>query len=264
MSQVRTIFLIAGNTITGVLRGVVLNVLLVLAALLIVGATATTSSSYQEGEMRRLLVDSGLAVITVLGAMITILTGFTMIPKEVESRTIYPVLAKPTSRWQFVIGKFLGATGISGLTVGMLSILFFGVYYFKLHEFDPRLLMAVVMIFAMLTVLSALIIFFSTFMSWIGTIIASLVIWFGGSYSQYLNDMANYHTQGAAGIITQAIQKLLPNFQAMDMRYAIVTQELQKIDTALIMDYLRPLGNGGLYLVIALVLAILIFNYREL
>lgn len=260
MSSVRSIFLIAGNTVTGVLRGVVLNVLLVLAALLIIASMST--SVLEPGEMRRMLVDSGLAVITVLGAMIAILTGFTMIPNEIEHRTIYPVLAKPVGRWQFLLGKFAGAAGINAITVGLLSVLFFVVYYMKMHEFDTRLLPAVLMIFAMLVVLSSLIIFFSTFMSWIGTIIVSMVVWFVGSYSQFLWDLAQDHGgSDLSSKIFQVVQKLMPNFQAMDLRYAIVQQDLLTIEYQRI---LAPLGNGMIYLALALALAILIFNYREL
>lgn len=261
MSQIRPIFLMAGNTITGVLRGVVLNVLLVLAALMIIGSMST--SAFEDAQMRRMLVDSGLAVITVLGAMIAILTGFTMIPREIETRTVYPLFAKPVGRWQFVIGKFLGAAGVNGITVGLLSILFFLVYFIKMREFDLRLVLAVAMIYGMLIVLSGLIIFFSTFMSWIGTIIVSMVIWFIGSYSQFLWDMSTAHDSGFSSVIFKGVQKLLPNFQAMDLRYAIVTQELPLASFTPTMIF-APLGSGALYLVIALALAILIFNYREL
>lgn len=260
MSQIRPIFLIAGNTITGVLRGVVLNVLLVLGALLLL--LAMSSGAVSQMEMRRTLIDSGLAVITILGAVITILTGFMMIPGEIENRTLYPVLSKPVHRWQFVIGKYMGAVGISGITVSLLSVLFFLAYFWKIHRFDIRLVYAVLMIFAMLMVLSALIIFFSTFMSWIGTIIASMVIWFMSSYSQFLFDMSQGDESSAFQKSMMAIvQKLLPNFQAMDLRYDIVQLETLQFTAKRI---LLPIGDASIYAVIALLLAVLIFKYREL
>ena len=57
------------------------------------------------------------------------------------------------------------------------------------------------------------------------------------------------------------MQKLIPNFQSMDLRYDIVQMEVVKFEA---MRILLPLGNGAIFLVIALALAILIFNYREL
>jgi len=259
MSLFRPIFLIAGNTVTGILRGVVLNVLLVMAALLIVASMST--SAFEPAQVRRMLIDSGLAGITIMGAVIAILTGFTMIPNEVDNRTVYPVLSKPVQRWQFVLGKFCGAVGINAITVGLLSVLFFLLFWLKIKLFDTRLVMAVVMIFAMTVVLSALIIFFSTFMSWIGTIIVSMVVWFVGSYSQFLWDLSSSHAQGISNVPFLLVQKLLPNFQAMDLRYAIVTENVLKFDAH---QVLLPLGNSALYMVVALALATLIFNYREL
>lgn len=259
MSRIRPIFLIAGNTITGILRGVVLNVMLVLAALLIIASMST--SAFEPAQVRRMLIDSGLAGITMMGAVIAILTGFTMIPREIESRTLYPVLTKPVQRWQFVIGKFLGASGVNGIAIGLLSVLFFAVFYLKKHTFDWRLAVAVIMIYAMMVVLSAMIIFFSTFMSWIGTIIVSMVVWFIGCYSQFLWDLASAHNTGVSNSMFLIVQKLLPNFQSMDLRYDIVQMDVVTFEARRILE---PLGSAGLYLVIALALAILIFNYREL
>ena len=260
LASLRNIFLVAGNTITGVLRGVVLNVLLVLAALMII-ASCWTSMDPKGGH--EVLIDSGLAGITVLGALIAILTGFTLIPNEVEGRTLYPVLSKPVRRWQFVLGKFIGAAGVNGITVGLLSVLLFVLFMVKFNgQFDSRMIMASVMIFAMLTVLSALIIFLSTFMSWIGTIIVSMVIWLFGNYSQFIHDLAvGQERSWFSTTSMEILQKLLPNFQAMDLRYAIVQQKVVNFDA---LEVGKALGNGGLYLVIALALAVLIFNYREL
>ena len=260
MAQIRTIFLIAGNTVTGVLRGVVLNVLLVLAALMILAATST--STFEQGQARPMLVDSGLAFITVMGAMIAILTGFILIPREIETRTLYPLISKPVRRWQFVLGKFLGAIGINGITVGLLAILFFGVFFLKFKTFDGNLLLAVVMIYAMLVVLSGLILFFSTFMSWIGTIIVSMVVWFISSYSLFLRDLSNSHGDAPmfSKVMFQVVQKLLPNFQAMDLRMHLIQNGGIPIELRQLLD---PLAGNLLYLVIALALAILIFNYRE-
>ena len=148
-----------------------------------------------------MMIDSGLAGITIMGAVIAILTGFTIIPREVESRTVYPVISKPVQRWQFVLGTFGGAILTNAMTIAMLSVLFFIGFWFKNHRlFDGRLVPAVLMIFAMTVVLSALIIFFSTFMSWIGTIIVSMVVWFIGSYSVFLWDLAMQRSKGVANL----------------------------------------------------------------
>ncbi len=267
MSNVRPIFLIAGNTITGILRGVVLNVLMALALVMILAAMSPSAAGDSPIQIRKTLVDSALAGITVLGAMIAILTGFTMIPGEIESRTIYPVLAKPVRRWQFLLGKYLGAVGINAIVVGLLSIIFFVYYYYMQHSFDGRLPIACFMIFSMLVILSAIIIFLSTFMSWIGTIIVSMIIWLTASYSQFFYDLAaNDHAakNEISKYAFQFVQKILPNFQSMDMR-DIIVNNITSASAGSIepMQWLFPLGVNCIYGIVALAMAILIFNYRE-
>jgi hypothetical protein len=120
----------------------------------------------------------------------------------------------------------------------------------------------VLMILAILYVLSALIIFFSTFMSWIGTIIVSMVIWFLGSYSMFLKDLAESHgSTGPSSVVFNIVQKLLPDFQSMDLRYVLMSKDFVNYHSQQI---LPPLGSASLFIVIALALAILIFNYREM
>ena len=89
-----------------------------------------------------------------------------------------------------------------------------------------------------------------------------MVVWFIGSYSQFLFDLTYEHAGSSfSSKMFLFIQKLLPNFQAMDLRYDIVQLEVLRFEPTRI---LLPLGSGAIYIVIALVLAILIFNYREL
>jgi len=262
MDKLRGIFLIAGNTVTGVMRGVILNVLLILAVILIL--VSMTSNAFDPTEIRYMLMDSGLAIISVLGAIIAILTGFNMIPNEIENRTIYPVLAKPIARWQYVTGKFFGAVGINLITTALLSFLFFLVYIYRApgHVFDMRLIPAIIMIFVVLCTLSAIIIFLSTFMSWIGTIIVTACIWFAGNYSQFLYDMAENGGNAFSNAALKVVHQLLPNFQAMDLRYQIVQEQVSKITFDMVAQPLFV--QGLLYIIICLMLAIIIFNYREL
>jgi hypothetical protein len=123
-------------------------------------------------------------------------------------------------------------------------------------------------------VLSAMIIALSTFMSWIGTIIVSMCIWLMGSFSQFLAAIAERSETGLAFTISKftilGVQKALPNFQSMDLRgylneNDVLTCQVFLTDKAVLMNHiLLPLGGGVAYVVVALAVAILIFNYREL
>jgi ABC-type transport system involved in multi-copper enzyme maturation permease subunit len=54
-----------------------------------------------------------------------------MIPNEIERRTIYTILSKPVQRWQFLVGKYLGAVFALALMMGMMSAVMLAVFYFQ-------------------------------------------------------------------------------------------------------------------------------------
>ena len=44
----------------------------------------------------------------VFGTLIAIFIGVGLVSKEIERRSLYPLLAKPLSRDEFFLGKFVG------------------------------------------------------------------------------------------------------------------------------------------------------------
>ncbi len=60
------------------------------------------------GEDVKILTDSGLTTIMVLGIIFAVWTASTSVSDEIEGKTALTMLSKPVSRRQFVLGKFLG------------------------------------------------------------------------------------------------------------------------------------------------------------
>jgi len=69
--------------------------------------------------------EMSLKVMSVATIITVIVLAAIQLPREFESRTIYTVLAKPISRLEFVLGKFLGVivAGIFCLSLFMLVFL---------------------------------------------------------------------------------------------------------------------------------------------
>lgn len=68
--------------------------------------------------------------VTVLGAFSTILAVMVstrVLPEEIQNRTLYPLLARPVTRLDLLIGKFLGAVLVSWIGFALLSVLMSGV-----------------------------------------------------------------------------------------------------------------------------------------
>ncbi len=99
-------------------------VLFILTALLtlLMGSMNFLSDDRTVGYLKELC----LLLIWISSLVIAITTTARQIPSERESRTLFPLLAKPVTRGQVVLGKFLGCWLACGLCL-VVFYLFFGV-----------------------------------------------------------------------------------------------------------------------------------------
>lgn len=98
-------------------------VLFVLTALitLVMGSV----NFFQQDNVVRYLKEICLFLIWVSSLVITVATTARQVPAEREHRTLFPLLAKPISRSQFLLGKFFGCWLAAGLAL-ILFYAFFG------------------------------------------------------------------------------------------------------------------------------------------
>lgn len=119
------------NTVWALAKVVVLEmvrrkdfyVLFILTVLLT--ATAGSVNLFNDRGIVRYLKEICLLLIWVSGLVIAITCTARQIPAEREHRTIFPLLAKPVTRAQFLLGKFLGCWLATGLALAIFY-LFFG------------------------------------------------------------------------------------------------------------------------------------------
>lgn len=122
----------AAWTNIGAIAGVVLKelyrrkdfyVLFVLTGLitLIMGSVTV----FDQANIARYLKEICLFLIWASSLVITILSTARQLPAEREQRTLFPLLAKPVTRHQLVVGKFLGCWTATGAAL-FLFYLFFG------------------------------------------------------------------------------------------------------------------------------------------
>ena len=119
-----TVFALAGVVIKELYRRKDFYVLFVLTALitLLMGSM----NFFHDTNIVRILKDVCLLLIWISALVIAIGTTARQIPAERENRTIFPLLAKPVSRGQVVLGKFAGCWLACGLTLVVFYV-FFGV-----------------------------------------------------------------------------------------------------------------------------------------
>jgi Cu-processing system permease protein len=57
---------------------------------------------------QRVVADLGAASISFYGVLTAIVLGSTSLYRELEHRTVFPILSRPIRRWEYLVGKYLG------------------------------------------------------------------------------------------------------------------------------------------------------------
>jgi len=117
-----TVAAIAGVVIKELYRRKDFYVLLVLTG--VITALLGSINFFNDSNIVRYLKEICLLLIWISSLVICITTAARQIPAERESRTIFPLLAKPVTRWQVVVGKFLGCWIACGIALVMFYLFF--------------------------------------------------------------------------------------------------------------------------------------------
>jgi len=113
------VFAISYNTYREAVRARILHGLLGLAVgtcgyALVVGAYALRNQN-------RVVADLGAASVSLYATVVAIMLGATSLYRELELKTIFPILARPIARGEYLVGKFLGTLLTLGAFVAINS-----------------------------------------------------------------------------------------------------------------------------------------------
>jgi Cu-processing system permease protein len=120
--RMNVIFAVAGVVIKEMYRRKDFYVLLILTV--VITLLMGSIKFFDDDKIARYLKEICLMLIWVSSLVIAISTIARQLPMEKESRTIFPLLAKPISRSQLVAGKFLGCWLACGLALLCFYVFF--------------------------------------------------------------------------------------------------------------------------------------------
>lgn len=127
------IFAIATNTFKEAVRNRILYVILFFS-LIMIGASGVVSD-LTIAERGRIIKDLGFMAINLFGIAIAVLVGVSLVFNELDKRTIYTIVSKPISRWQFLLGKYFGLLMTIYVNVLIMTIMFlFILHYYAAIE----------------------------------------------------------------------------------------------------------------------------------
>jgi ABC-type transport system involved in multi-copper enzyme maturation permease subunit len=120
----RNIFAVAGIVIKELYRRKDFYVLFIVTMLICL--VMASVNIFNDDKIVRYLKELCLLLVWISSLVIAITTTARQIPAERENRTLLPLLAKPLSRVQLLLGKFIGCWIACGLTL-LCFYAFFGV-----------------------------------------------------------------------------------------------------------------------------------------
>ena len=160
--------------------------------------------------------DLAVTVLGLFSTIVAVLTASRQLPDEIRNRTLYPLLARPISRFDLLMGKFLGsvmATWIGFLSLAALT----GVALVIFHvQFEWVMLQYLVLKMMGLVILCAVTITFSAYMTPQAAATMSFVTAFGCFTFVRGLDMASHGASQNMKMLFQFINDLLPQYMLFD------------------------------------------------
>lgn len=283
------IWSIAKTTIGDALRKKVLQIFLVVGMGLIVislSFSQTLEFSTREGASTDLMLikSFGLGLMAIAGWLIALVMGVQLIPQEIERKTIYTILSKPVKRYEFIIGKFLGALLTLAINIGLMGLVFMiviilkakgaeipqastaadlhNVGTYKIDIFDPNMIWGIVMIYLQFMILSSVVLMFSVFLTQTVNFFMGLGVYIVGLLGTMTETFMN--SESASPILKAfywVMHYIIPNFDKFNVTNTLLHPEKHITNMA---SYTLWNGAYGLvYVLIMMVLAVIIFEKKE-
>ncbi len=252
---------------------------------------STLFTFMQEGEQKKFLMDYGIGFTVILTLITAIFLGTSLIPPEIERRTIFTILSKPVTRLEFLIGKYLGLLLVLAFNLLFMTLVFLLAYSYFVYSkegglanalaadnagvsrrglgFDDiNLAKAMFLHFGTLSIMAALAMVLSQFTTGITAIILSFVVYFLGQSAPYWERLT-----GGTGALSSAAQPLLgpgltgfvnfiffflPHLDRFDVRQRLIN------DAPVAANYiLKAASSGAIYAAVLLTIAYFAFSERE-
>ncbi|HWL54734.1 MAG TPA: ABC transporter permease subunit [Chthoniobacteraceae bacterium] len=280
---------IARNTLLELIRLKVFYFLLIFALVLIGSSAFMIQFSFQE--QFQVLKDVSLGAMSIFTWLLAVLATAMLLPKDIEDRTLYTILAKPVPRFEYLLGKLIGVLVLLALSTLIMGALFAIVLYarqeiviaetlrgggmeggqeqvdamireIKASTFTWSLIPGVIAIYLKAALFAALTLLISTFAtSWIFTIVTSVAIYFIGHIQSVARDywLADQGGTVLTKVFLALVSLLFPDLQLFNLVDDIVAGNA--IATLL---FLKTAALGGIYIAVYLFLAYFIFLKKEL
>jgi hypothetical protein len=276
------VWAIASNTLLELIRLKVFYFLLVFA-LLVIGTLFVYRTIFQD-EFQS-LKDVALGAMSIFSLLLAILPTAMLLPKDVEDRTLYTILAKPVPRFEYLLGKFLGVLLVLFIAVSLMSLVFLTVLFLRMqvaigeasrtahgpllnaeladirhNAFNESLLPGIFIVYLKAVVCASLTLLLSTFASsMIFTVMVSFVVQIIGHIQSIARDAVIENAGHFTKIFYTLLALLIPDLSAFSLVDEMVSGTVIPLDL-----FVKTTALGGIYVAVYFFVAYFIFMGKEL
>lgn len=276
---------IASNTLLELIRLKVFYFMLLFALLIIGSSFFTSKFTFQE--QFQVLKDVSLGAMSIFTWLLAVLATAMLLPKDIEDRTLYTILAKPVPRFEYLLGKFLGVLSLLFIAISLMSAVFVVVLYTREQEalanaarlvpshalndelaairsssFNSNLLPGIIIIYLKSALCAALTLLLSTFASsWIFTIIISVVTYLIGHIQPIAREayLASTTVSPFTKIFLAIVSLLIPDLTSLSLVDDIVVGNPIHLDL-----FTKTAGLGVTYIAVYFMVGYFVFAGKEL
>ncbi len=187
----RNAIILAGSVIKELVRRK--DFYLVFALLLVIIFYAAGASFGGGKGFERYFREVGISFAYIFSVIIAVVFASRQIPQEIEAKTLYPILAHPVSRGEFILGKFLGVLAISIISWTLFYGTIITAFFLRGDFSSPPVLLAegYILHICLLSFFTSLSILFSLYLSVAANVGISMIVyfatnWFGASFPAYI------------------------------------------------------------------------------
>lgn len=212
----RNILTIAGLVLKESIRKKDFYATLLLSGVLL--AYASRIEFYEVGSIYRYLLEIGLALAFNFTVVLTVVLAARQFTSESQNRTLPVLLSKPVTRWDYVVGKFLGSVfgGLLSFAVFFAVVMFFALS--KNHSLSPvtgaQAVYLFVLMLCMATAMASALSYVFTFGA--AALFTLLTFFVMLAYGPSLAVSAE--KSGAMRPVSLAVFNALPHFEFFDLR----------------------------------------------
>jgi ABC-type transport system involved in multi-copper enzyme maturation permease subunit len=255
--NIRRTRVMAANVFREVIRDRALYIVAVFA--LVMGAAVRLLPEVAAATENKMILDVGLAAMSLLGLVIAVFVGTGLVNKEIEKRTVLVLIAKPISRVEFIVGKYLGLSAVLAVLVAMMTGIYMGILtLFRVPYPWTSIAVSSLYLFFQLSLVTAIALVFGVFTSSLLATLLTFAVYLVGNFSRDLVNLGILSKNPAIASVTRQMYYVLPDLARFDLKNQAVYGQIPGWDTLLL-----NAGYGVLYAVVLLAIATLVFSVRE-